>query len=114
MVHSNSLEPSEIPSKHATFTIDYPLSNPASFEINRPKNITFFDIVDEICNAYAKIYQEEEETMNEDISDQNTPVFNRKQSNGKHGIWGHYIEQLVIERLEYDMSKEKISMSIGS
>ena len=49
-----------------------------------------------------------------EIRSENTPCLNRSRTDGKWGIWGHSIEDLVIERLYLDTDKNKIDMFIGS
>lgn len=39
---------------------------------------------------------------------------NRNKTNGKYGIWGHDIEDLAIERINYDENKNLITLFIGS
>ena len=41
-------------------------------------------------------------------------MLNRQTTNGKYGIWGHAIEDLVIEELRYDKNTKIVSMFIGS
>jgi hypothetical protein len=50
------------------------------------------------------------------LSDSPDGVFalNRKKSNGKYGIWGHCIEDLVIERITYNKNNKIVYMFIGS
>lgn len=105
-------------------TIKYPLSNPCDFKIylakykwNENEDRYYFDlenIVDQICNKYREIYSEEEKTALLEIRSESTPEFNRSRTDGKWGIWGHDIEDLVIEGLILDTNKNKISLLIGS
>ena len=94
--------------------IDYPLSRPCKFKIKFNKWITPLDVIDQICKKYQEIYKEEDKTAIMEIRSENTPCLNRSRTDGKWGIWGHSIEDLVIERLYLDTDKNKIDMFIGS
>lgn len=97
-------------------TIDYPLSSPVEFEVT----LSYFinDMLGEICAKYHQIYKEEEETSKkkamplcEEIP--GCPIMNRNFTDGIHGIWGHDISDLYIERLSLDTKSKTLSFSIG-
>ena len=71
--------------------IDYPLHDPFIKKLNGGKlGLTAADLVDEIIKSYQKIYQ----------------------NLGKYGVWGHDMEDLVIEGI--NRTGNKIYLSIGS
>jgi len=41
-------------------------------------------------------------------------LLNRNQTDGKFGIYGHVISDLVVERINYDSKKKVVSLSMGS
>ena len=102
-------------------TIDYPLSTKCDFKIILPENkwrpgeyvFNTEDIVDQVCKKYHEIYREESETLSE-IDKPNPHLINRGFSNGKWGIWGHDIGDLVLEEISLDTEKHRIDIEIGS
>lgn len=95
----------------ADLYITYPLS------VVVKETITFdslYSLIKAIRSAYRKIYREEENSMTK--IKPNKALFNRGNSNGKYGIWGHSIYDLVIESiriLEGDKNPI-VEVSIGS
>lgn len=88
--------------------IDYPLKNPA---IKIIKYSSLYELIDEIRRVYKEVYKEEDETMTE-YHPSGIPL-NRGWSNGKYGIWGHVIEDLVISRITISDNGE-IDLGIDS
>ncbi len=74
-------------------TISYPLKNPYTFTA---KCDTTSSLINQIVLAYKKIYEEE------------------KENPGKYGIWGHYIENLWLEKITLDVETGNIKLSVGS
>lgn len=74
--------------------ISYPLKNPKKAMFRWDENR--FKLCEQICDYYRRIYEEEE------------------QSPGLYGIWGHGIEDLVIEQIRVDTDNKLIKLSIGS
>lgn len=73
--------------------IDYPLTNPAIFKFTTKEPVTYGMLLYTYTIAYQMIYIIEEEEVG-NIG--NIPgMLNRKTSNGKFGIWGHHIGDLV-------------------
>lgn len=104
-------------------TIDYPLSKPCNFKIhftkytwskNNEYRISVEDVVDQICNKYREIYEEEEKSSIMEVRSENTPILNRGRTDGKWGIWGHGIGDLVIEGIVLDTDNHRIELYIGS
>lgn len=94
------------------FVYDYPLS----VVVHRVHTLksgkwTRRKVARTIQNDYARIYREEDKVD----SVGNIPgMLNRATSQGPYGIWGHVIEDLVIEGVTYNPQTNTIRMSIGS
>ncbi len=106
--------------------IDYPLNNQYSFEVTPFNDKTYFtreDLIRKIAELYQKIYDEEnessilpEESVHERAKKEGkwNGMMNRALTNGKYGIWGHILGDLVIQRITYIPSKNQIALGIGS
>ena len=81
-----------------TVIIDYPLTNEYRFTLASNTGFTRASLVKEISQAYYKIYQEEEATASVKTIpiNERTKTYNRNQTNGKYGVWGHDIADLVL------------------
>lgn len=90
----------------------YPFSVVVKNEI---KFKTLHELISEIRKTYRQIYHEEKKTMTQMIK-KNKHLINRGFSNGKYGIWGHDIYDLVIESIKVCETDDKpiIDVSIGS
>lgn len=91
--------PSEIvlePNTEYTLVIAYPLSVPyeKKFKVNSD-GMTRLKFVDLICKAYRKIYKEEDKSTKIKVGNI-SGMLNRNATNGKYGIWGHSIEDLLL------------------
>lgn len=78
----------------ADLYINYPLS------VVVKETITFnslHSLIKAIRETYRKIYKEEEKSMTKIKLSKR--LYNRGKSNGKYGIWGHSIYDLVIESI---------------
>lgn len=73
-------------------TISYPIKNHYNFKISLSEYPTVNEIIDGIVNAYKIVYS-------------NPDTFK---------IWGHCIEDLVIESIELDKKNKRIDLYIGS
>lgn len=93
-----------------TFEYTYPLSQDATFVHVLDKDTTAMDILILGRSDYEQIYREEEQ----DAGDPgNIPgMLNRASSNGRHGIWGHVIDDLYFEGI--NITDNKVSFSMGS
>jgi L-fucose mutarotase/ribose pyranase (RbsD/FucU family) len=82
-----------------TVIIDYPLTNEYRFELTSTNGFTRKQLVEEISKNYHKIYKKEEaSTKVKTIPiDKRTTVYNRNQTNGKYGIWGHDLADLALD-----------------
>ena len=77
--------------------ITYPLTTPSYFKFELEDNCwrenLLFVFVHNI--AYKLTYAIEDETMNDNKKKEVSNSLNRTTSNGKYGIWGHCIEDLI-------------------
>lgn len=83
----------------------YPLTNKVTFEF---ENNLFRDIY----NGYKRIYKEEEKEAGEPGTYGH--LYNRRRSNGRYGIWGHNLLDLVIESIIFNPKEKTVDMFIGS
>lgn len=91
-----------IKSNDISFIIDYPLAHQITFRNHSDAGFTFHKVIDCIVQAYKKIYEDEETSLNDN------------ETMGVHGIWEHDIEDLFIETLFYNSDTGMIEMFIGS
>ena len=84
-------ESSETPVK---VLVEYPIEQPALFMVDIPirRHVCFGQLIWAICQAYRKLYTDPK----------------------RHGIWGHALEDLVIEGIEMDTKLLTIIPMIGS
>ena len=103
-----------IQDKSIELEIDYPLRKSVRLPINSDTGITRKMLIDNICETYQMIYSVEEKTTKVPVGSH--PVFqlNRNETDGEYGIWGHYIGDLVIERITYYPSEKLVRLNIGS
>ena len=73
---------------------NYPLSNPVTKTFQSQSGFTRRDILRCIYAGYSEIYATEPDPGYA------KGTANRAQSKGPYGIWGHYINDLVIEWIE--------------
>jgi hypothetical protein len=81
-----------------TLIIDYPLTNEYRQKLYSRDGFTRRELIMEISKAYYKLFDEEEATATVKTIpvEKRTTVYNRNQTNGKYGIWGHDIADLVL------------------
>jgi len=95
--------------------IDYPLTKECRFELTSINGFTRERLIKEISEKYHQIYKEEESTANVKTvpSDKRTTSYNRNQTDGKYGIWGHDLSDLALDHiLVYQTSNEDILLSL--
>ena len=114
VVESN-LDPEEIIVPHQDITVvyDYPLEREFEFthHTDNPNGFTRIELCQVVMDQYKKIYEEEEE---EDGDPGYIPgMLNRAKSNGKYGIWGHDIGDLILHTL-YICDDDKYALGIDS
>ena len=96
--------------------IDYPLTNQYEFTITSKNGFSRKQLLSEISLHYFKLYEEEEKSaaIKTIPIDKRTTMYNRNQTNGKYGIWGHDIADLVLSEIEvYKTSTGQIILMLG-
>lgn len=78
--------------------IDYPVTNLYEFTLKSDKGFTRAQLLTEISKHYHLMYDEEEKTATIKTIpvDKRTELYNRNQTNGKYGLWGHDIADMDI------------------
>lgn len=81
-----------------TIIIDYPLNNECRFKLTSKHGFTRAQLAKAISNQYHQIFKDEEATATIKTIpvEQRKKVANRNQTNGKYGIWGHDMANLVL------------------
>ena len=108
------VNPDELAIKEDKITIEfsYPLSVKVYFKFEKEGCFTNMDLLRFVYEGYKKIYDEEEEEVGDPgIYDK---LYNRKPSHGKYGIWGHYMNDLYLEIINYNPEKRLCTLDIGS
>lgn len=113
-VRKNLINPDEviITDEKITMNITYPLSVEVNVPLEKKGGFTRMDVFKHIYEAYKHIYDEEEKSEGDPGTYNN--MYNRKESEGKYGIWGHYLSNLLIESVSYDQKEKMLHMFIGS
>lgn len=95
--------------------IEYPLEKSVVFECKAKngQNFTRGDFAEAVRTIYKRVYDEENSTTN--IEPGFIPnMLNRNTTNGKYGIWGHVIEDLILELVYYSAAADLYILSMGS
>lgn len=90
---------------------DYPMANPMTKTFASPGGFTRKELARVICDTYHQIYAEEDQAVGH--PGRHGSLINRAQSHGPHGIWGHDIGDLYLERV-YQEQGNRFSLFIGS
>lgn len=94
----------------------YPLSDTVVFEEKAPNGVagfTRYHLAKAICDRYRQIYDEEEASSA--VPAANIPgMLNRCQTDGKYGIWGHSIEDLLLVDVTFDKKTKTCSLGVDS
>lgn len=91
-----------------SLVIDYPLRKEYRFELNSPAGFTRGQLLSEITKHYVQLYKEEEEsatTKTIPMKDRKG-LINRNETNGKYGIWGHDLEDLILTDVNVYKTRE--------
>lgn len=89
-----------IPQTSLTIIIDYPLSTNYKFGLVSTGGFTRAQLITEISTHYYQIYEEEERTATvKTVPLNDRKIYNRNRTNGKYGIWGHDIGDLVLDEI---------------
>lgn len=93
--------------------IDYPLTHPYGFSLTSKDGFSRKELLTEISKHYFNVYAEEEKTATIKTIpiDKRTKLINRNKTNGKFGIWGHDIADLILtEILVYKSEKGEFKL----
>ncbi len=104
-----------IPDNKIIVIIDYPLTNEYRFELESMKGFSRKQLLIEVSKNYFKIYEEEEKsaTIKTIPVEKRTKMYNRNKTDGKYGIWGHDIADLVLSEIEvYKSSNGEIILAL--
>jgi hypothetical protein len=94
------------------FEYDYPLSHTVRFARTRKNGWTRRALAKQIREDYERIYREEDEAVGR--TGHIPGMLNRDKSEGPYGIWGHDIDDLVVERVKYNPRTHVVRFDIGS
>jgi len=87
-----------------TLVLNYPLSKEWEFPVKSqsPKGFSRAELARLISETYKAVYAEEERTSKVQVvpPDQRTGLINRNKTDGKYGIWGHDLGDLVLHTVE--------------
>ena len=83
-----------------TIIVDYPLTNTYIFELTSLSGFTRTQLIYEISKQYYQLYDEEERTAKiKTLPLEQRTIYNRNRTDGKYGIWGHDIGDLVLNEI---------------
>jgi hypothetical protein len=105
-----------ITQKKITIIIDYPLTHEYRFNLSSDTGFSKAQLVKELSKHYYQLYAEEEAsaTIKTIPADQRKTLANRNQTNGKYGIWGHDIADLMLaDILVYRAANGEILLSLN-
>lgn len=94
--------------------IDYPLNVPYTFHLYSREGFTPAMLFKEISKHYYLLYAEEEKTATiKTLPMKQRKIANRNQTNGKYGVWGHDIRDLMLDRvLVYRNDKGVVTLTL--
>ena len=93
-----------IPFDRANLVIAYPLTVPATIPLQAAISWGFTrgELVREICEEYANVYETEEATAaTKPVPREERDRPERNRTDGVYGIWGHDLEELVLTSLRW-------------
>jgi hypothetical protein len=103
-----------------TLVIDYPLRHPTEVTLGPClAGFTREDLVRLIGSAYRKIYREEKasSTLPVETMARRNPgcsLMNRAETNGKYGIYGHVLDDLLLHTIVYHRNTHTLMLKIDS
>lgn len=101
-----------LPNKEYTLIIDYPVTNEYKKNFKTGvKGMTRLQFADLVCQEYHKMYNEEDKSSGGDPG-HIAGMYNRNKSEGKYGIWGHDIGDLVL--VEAEVKEKNITLGVDS
>jgi len=92
--------------------IDYPLTKPFEKMICTGKNgMTRLQLARKVAKCYYRIYREEEEsTRIPVVFGLHVPKFNRDRTNGKYGIFGPRLGDLILHTVKLNKKKKRLTV----
>lgn len=97
-----------------TVIIDYPLTNIYKFDLISEKGFSKELLVQEITKEYQKLYKEEEKTATiKTVPMKERTMYNRNQTNGKYGIWGHDLADLALSSIQVYKENGNLILTLG-
>ena len=85
----------------ASVIIDYPIRDYVIFVIRGRKNFSRKDLVLEISKIYHQMYVDEENSATiKTLPMKDRKIMNRNETDGKYGIWGHDLSDLVLTSIK--------------
>ncbi len=99
----------------AILIIDYPLKDYATFKIKGTKNgFSRKELLLEISKIYHQLYTDEENTATvKTLPMRDRNIMNRNKTNGKYGIWGHDLADLILNSIKvFKNSKGQIYLTL--
>jgi hypothetical protein len=103
----------------ATLVIHYPLARPARFEMlpdGADGSFTVGGLVRAVAQRYAQVYDEEAKTSSKPAGKM-PGLSNRNATDGKYGIWGHDLSDLVLEGMDIERDEQGqaiVELHVGS
>ncbi len=91
-------DPKEVVLKEGKYSlvITYPLSNPYNGKFEVGKNgLTRGELVEKVIESYKEIYATEDDDVGAPTGNI-SGMLNRASSDGRYGIWGHCMEDLLL------------------
>ena len=105
-----------VPFDEVIIQISYPLSRIANFLVQNKGGLTLRQTINVCSDIYHFIYDKEEETTETPAKlgceGGAAPAFNRCRTNGKYGIWGHVITDLMMHSLHHRMRLPRLEVAI--
>lgn len=95
-----------------TLIIDYPLRHAYRKPFTIKKPMTRRDIIKLIVKSYRYIYKEEKRTSEIEVG-YLPNTYNRNTTNGRFGVWGHVLGDLLLNRV-YVNDAYEITLSVDS
>jgi hypothetical protein len=97
-----------IPQNKVTVIIDYPLTNEYRFTLVSDTGFSRKCLVKEITKVYYKLYRKEKNTAKTKAipKGKREGTYNRNETDGKYGIWGHDIEDLALANILVYQSRD--------
>ena len=96
-------------------TIDYPLRAPITRQLNCEGGFTREQLCSRIAEVYQDIFREEQQTSSSIPEGTAGKIcMNRAETDGRYGIWGHFLDDLMLHTVYYDPLRESVRLGIDS